>query len=167
MSNRGVAVLGLRLFAIAIVIYTLYALPGLYYGWQQQALPGYVRGLALAHVAGLALAALMWFAPGRLAALILPARSSQSLDQALGVEQAQTVVLAAVGGLVVLLFLPEVLVLSWRLYEASRSLAEAPDPGQVVELAAHAGSLLLGLWLALGSRGWVGLIRRLRRAGAH
>lgn len=167
MSNRGMAVLGLRLFAIGIVIYTLYALPGLYYGWQQHALAGYTRGLALVHAVGLAVAAVMWFLPGRLAEVILPARSSQGMDQPLGVEQVQVVALSAVGALVVLLTLPDVLVLGGEVYRRAAALDELFEPALLVDLVSQALVLVLGAWLALGSRGWVGLVRRLRRAGAH
>ncbi|KAB7619538.1 hypothetical protein [Alkalilimnicola sp. S0819] len=174
MSNRGLAVLCVRLFAIALVVYMLYALPH-WYARSADLPAGFFHLLLPVYLLGTVLAAWMWWSPGRLASLMLPQRSSESASgtsqegQPPSSDETAAVLLFCAGFLLALWVLPEFLVGVWRVFtllgEGAAQPLWAREEG--ILLLGRGGQFLLAVWLCLGRRGWLGAWRRLRRAGAY
>lgn len=167
MTNRGLVVLGVRLFSLFIAIQALLS------SLQPHArgnLPGSgVIGLAsilLALLPALAVAGLLWFFVGRIADLILPTRRGYSIGSgtAVTVSDAQIIAYSAVGLYLLADSLPRVVITAWPLLTGP-SHPVMPIGGVV--LVAAVLRLMLGVVLFLGARGLAGAIRQLRRAPAR
>lgn len=164
MTNRGLVVLGIRLFALFIAL---------------QALLSPLQPNARTHVLGsdptsvlpglllcLVVAGLLWVCVGRIADLVLPTRSGYSVahGSAVTVNEAQIIAYSAVGLYLLADSLPRIVATSWPL------LVNYPQPvGSPISLGLAADSirLALGAMLFLGARGLAGLVRQLRRAPAR
>jgi hypothetical protein len=160
MTNRGVAVVGLRLLAIYIVIRLLFLLPRAVDHWTDSARPD--APIALVMVAGLGLAVFLWFRVGTLAAWILPARTAESLATGGGDgREAPTALLFPAAGVLLLAWsLPDLIVQTLLLYDAGVVESE-----QMTGFATAALRVLLGAGLMLGSAGLERAIHHLRRTG--
>ncbi|HET8701246.1 MAG TPA: hypothetical protein VFL97_06225 [Nitrococcus sp.] len=167
MTNRGLVVLGIRLFSLFIALQAL--LSPLQPHTQAHALASDPTSTASAWV-GLSLclivAGLLWIYVGRLADLVLPTRRGYSVahGSAITANDAQAIAYSAVGLYLIADSLPHIVITSWPLL----SSYSQPD-GSIVPLglAADTIRLTLGASLFLGARGLAGLVRQLRRAPAR
>jgi hypothetical protein len=161
MTNRGAAVLGIRLLALYLVIQALLRLPG------------YMAADAEYHTGGMLFAAVilpmlvalvLWAGVRRMADLLMPARRAESIQQPrpAAPEQIQATVFAAVGLFLTVDSLPDLVTSLWRVLEAaSLTLTDALS----IQLMAESVRTLLGVAIFLGAQGLVGLLNRLRHAG--
>lgn len=174
LSNRGLAVLLIRLFALFLLMRVIADLPQSYfilsYGVPDAAVADDpVRWVTLlSNGLLLVLAVLMWVFVGRLAGAILPQRTAATPEDELTVSGAGAVAFAAVGLLLLGLALPELFAATVRLYQRTQQFAyrgmTLPD---YVDMGAAGLQVLIGLLVFLGNRGIVRIVTRLRRAGAH
>lgn len=168
MSNRGIAVLALRLFALFLMFHSLTALPQVYLARQAVEQVGGDQALlalmALAHLGPAALGVLIWLLVGRFAEWILPRRRLAGEREPPLPEDWQALAFAAGGMFVVIDGLPALIGLAVGLYQ-TRQPFEALSSASRLELAVAAGRVLLGLLVLLGSRGLGRLVFQLRRGG--
>lgn len=168
MSNRGMAVLGLRLFALYLLVHALLALPQTYAFWvAAPALVGMREfwlnvGVQLAPVV---FALVIWCCAGPLASLVLPQRTAAPA-RAPQPGDWFAPAFAAVGLLITADALPALLELAAAAQRQSAAL-EPVGAELTVALTAAALRLLLGVGALLGCHGLAGLIVRLRTAGAQ
>lgn len=149
MSNRGAAVLGVRLLGLYLAVQAMLALAGLLR-------EGFTRNALLTEVAlPLALALLLWVAVGALANHILPPRRGDSAQTPppLDVNAAHAIAFAAVGLLVLAESLPVFLTALWA--------NGHPLPVAESIVAVEGLRSLLGLLLLLGARDAAGMVARL------
>lgn len=154
MSNRGAAVLGVRLLGLYLAVQAVLALAGMLRA-------GFTFDALLAEVAlPLALALLLWSAVGALANHILPPRRGDSTPAPpLDVNAAHAIAFAAVGLLVLANALPVFLTSLWT---NSRVMPVA----QTIIIEEGLRSLL-GLLLLLGARDAAGMVARLSGADRY
>ncbi len=160
MTNRGAAVLGLRLFALYLVARVVLDAPRSVAVVAAQ--PGQ-DATTLAAVAAVALplaaAFLIWVYVGRLASWVLPPRRPQSLEVGQSADPAQLAALAytVVGFVLLGEALPPLVG-----HLALHGLDGAVSP----ELVSRLATAIMGLLLVLGARNLARLVSQLRRAGA-
>ncbi|HEX5514995.1 MAG TPA: hypothetical protein VFY81_11395 [Gammaproteobacteria bacterium] len=156
MTNRGAAVLGVRLLALYFFVHSLINLPmvaGAVYPqnyWQL--------------LAPLVLAGLLWSGVGRIASWILPQRTAAPPAPAADPADWYVLAFAAVGLLVTVQALPVLVEVAAQVYRQSRDLQDL-DAALLAALSAAVLRLGLGLAVLFGSRGFARLIARLRTAG--
>lgn len=165
MTNRGVAVLGLRLLALAVLVFWLLRLPEQYALLRERPGDGVLLGLLLAP---LLLAGLLWSQVRWLADLILPQRTAQAGSQRLDSYQAQVIAFAAVGVLLLILSLPELIRVGFAVRQAYEPIlgAGSVETALWVQLLTTLLQFALAVSLLLGGRGLAGGLIRLRRLGA-
>ena len=159
MTNRGAAVLGLRLFALYLVARVVLDAPASY---EVLAAPrpsaGASMSVAAAVLLPLGAALLIWSYVGRIANWVLPPRRPQSLEAGQTADPAQLAVLAySVAGFLLLgEALPGLL---------GQVVAGGLERPLSPELVSHGAAAGLGLLLVLGARNLSRMVSRLRRAG--
>ena len=168
MTAAQIVGLGVRLFAIWLVVSVLRHLPGM---WQFNASGAAASDGSTNVVVGvvavliLALAAGLWFFPLTVASKLIP-RSSKTDHLQLPVDQAQSVGFSLLGLWVLTNAVPDSFYWLFMTYQASR-------PNSMLELRANeylymvttAVEVILGIWLLFGARGLRGLMRWARTAG--
>ena len=165
MTNRGLVVLSIRLFALFIALQALLSplqpsvgghLPA------AEAVDGAnsLLGLPLC----LLVAALLWVSVGRIADWVLPARRGRSLAQGgtVTVDDAQVIAYSAVGLYLAVDSLPDIFIAAWPLLGNHMQIASST--AAFAGLAAPAIRMALGAVLFLGARGLASFVRELRRA---
>jgi hypothetical protein len=168
MTGAQLVGLGVRLFAIWLVVYVLRYIPGV---WRFSASAASVGTestnavIVAVTIAILALAAGLWFFPLTVASKLLP--PTAKTDQAhIPIEQVQSVGFSLLGLWVLTSAVPDSFYWVFMTYQSSRpnSILElgSSDYAYVVTTAVE---LVLGVWLLLGARGLVGLLRWARMAG--
>ncbi len=167
MTNRGAAVIGLRLLALYFFIHSLTLLPqayGLLSGGLAADDAVHAWPLAAACLVALAASVLLWFGVRPLVAVLLPQRTVTGSPAAADPGDWYAPAFAAVGLLVTIEALPAVLRSGAAIHYSLQAL-QPLEPELVIELAVAVLRLLLGLVALLGSRGLAGLIVRLRTGG--
>ncbi|MCO6441005.1 MAG: hypothetical protein J5I81_07965 [Nitrococcus mobilis] len=169
MTNRGLAVLGIRLFALFIALQALFSLLQSDFGGQQlvpAAEPINGTSTLLGVLLCLMVAGLLWVCVGRIADWVLPTRRGHSLalGDAVTVSDAQIIAYSAVGLYLMADSLPGILLTFWPLLLNYAQLDGSPEQ---LSLAAAGIRFTLGLMLFFGGRGLAGLVRQLRRAPAR
>lgn len=167
MTNRGIAVLALRLFALYLFVHSLIALPEGYAALANgptsaDAVQYWL--LAAAHAGPVIVGVFLWFCAGPLATVILPQRTFSTPPPVKNSESWYGPAFAAVGLLVSIDALPQLLELLAE-YRRTTLALENPTPAFQVALAAKSLQTGLGLAVLLGSRGFANLIARLRTGG--
>lgn len=168
MSNRGLAVLGLRLFALFLFYHSLTALPAVYAvlaGTDPLAAdPRYYYLAAAAHLGPAVLALLIWAFVGRWVDLILPQRTAAAAPEPASAEEWQAIAFAAVGMFLFVGGLPELLGRALQAHELTRRLDTL---GSELGLALGVAALrvALGLGLLVSARRLSGFFMHLRRLG--
>lgn len=148
MTNRGMAVLGVRLLALYFLVHHLSALPLML---TSKAESSWLSSLAM--LIPLLAVALLWFFAGSLASLILPRRTAAPQASApANSSDWYGVAFAAVGLLITLNSLPELLRIALEIYWQRQEL-QGISPTQIVAVAAALLQFLLGLLALLGRRG--------------
>jgi len=168
MTSAQVLGLGVRLFAIWLVVSLLRHVPGI---WQFNVSD--VAGgssstnvvIVVVAVLILALAAWLWFFPLTVANKLIP-RSSRTDHIHVPIEQAESVGFSLLGLWVLASSVPDSFYWIFMAYQASR-------PNSILELRASEYSymvatvveVILGIWLLFGAKGLRGLLRWARTAG--
>lgn len=163
MTNRGMAVISIRLLAIYLALQLLLMLPQAADRWSNPQRPDLPVILTL--VAGAGVAAFLWFGVGTVAGWMLPYRTAQSLEERDGdpaSQPAAAVAFSAVGALLVIWALPDLLASVLAHYEAD----PAADRDTLTPLAVAALRVALGVTVMLGSTGLARAVHHLRRTGA-
>lgn len=159
MTNRGLAVLGVRLLALYFFIQQLGALPLVLLsvgGWS---------GLWLftAYLLPVLLPVLLWLCAGQLASLILPQRTSLPESKPMNLAAWYNVAFTGAGLLVLLNALPEFMRLLLDIWLQRLEFQELAS-SQIAAVAGRLLQCLLGLFVLLGSRGLSRVVLRLRTA---
>lgn len=167
MTNRGLAVLGIRLFSLFIALQALLSPLQPYIGMQGLG-SGPINNTStlLGLLLCLMVAALLWVSVGRIADLMLPERRGHPVAHgaAVTVNDAQVIAYSAVGLYLVVDSLPQFAVASWPLLSSHPQNYGLPEQ---LGLVAASIRLMLGAGLFLGARGLAGFVHRLRRAPAR
>jgi len=168
MTSAQIVGLGVRLFAIWLVVSVVRHVPGV---WQFN-VSGAATGdsstnvlIAVVTVLMLTLAAGLWFFPLTVANKLIP-RSSKPDDLHVPIDQAQSVGFSLLGLWVLTNSIPDSFYWAFMSFQASR-------PNSMLELRASDYSymvgtmveVILGVWLLFGARGLRGLLRWARTAG--
>lgn len=165
MSNRGLAVLALRLFALFLFHHGFTALPQVYLAFAAEGAAGELRYLLAAVSLGPALLGLLiWIFVGRFAELVLPRRTAAQAPEPATPQEWQAALFAAAGLLLFLSALRDLLRHVLAVYEYYQRL-EALPPVLQGELAAAGLQAALGLWLLMRSQRLSGLLLHLRSLG--
>jgi hypothetical protein len=168
MTNRGVAVLGLRLFALYLCVQSLIMLPQAYALVAGSAPADNVEYWlsAAAYVGPVLIGLLLWLGAGPMASVLLPQRTAAApAPQQPGCWY--PLPFAAVGLLVTIGALSSLLEVAAAAHRRVLAL-EALGPELSVALIAESLRLSLGLAALFGSRGFANLVLRLRTSGlAH
>lgn len=160
MSNRGAAVLGVRLLALHLFLHSLITLPAAVAQLDQQELWLPLIGL----LAPLPLGLLLWLGAGQVASRMLPQRTAAPPPPAADPSDWYALAFATVGLLISIQALPPLLELAAEAYRLAQELQDL-TANQAAALGAAVLRLLLGLTALLGSRGLARLIARLRTGG--
>lgn len=163
MTNRGVAVVGIRLLAVYLLIQLLLLMPQAAERWGDPSRP--VVPVSLTILAGLLAAAWLWFGVRRLAGWIVPSRTAQSLaDEHAGdpVGPTGAPAFSAAGVVLVGWALPDLLALVLTHYDSAPGNREET----LLPLAVAGLRVALGVLVMLGSTGLARTIHHLRRTGA-
>lgn len=169
-SNQCVA-LGVRLFAIWLVVDVIEGAPGAYAFLANGARPAPANILALvigAAAAVLLIALLLWAYPLTVARKLLP---RPAREQPVAAPVATTIERAGFCLLGLWLLVRAIPQLTFdgvrlHLYTAPGSTL-ALRPEDYASIAAHAVELLLAIWLLLGAKGLLGTIRWARTVGTN
>lgn len=161
MTNRGMAVLGVRLLALYFFMHHLSALP-----WVLTPHAALDWPSLLAVFYQLIAAALLWFGAGPLASLILPQRTAAPEPAPANLSDWYGLAFAVVGLLITLNALPALLRIGLEMHGLKREFLEISS-AHVATAAVVALQLALGLFALLGSHGLSRLIARLRTANFH
>jgi hypothetical protein len=168
MTSAQIVGLGVRLFAIWLVVSILRHVPGMWrFNISDAAAADSSTNLVIVVVAVLilALAAGLWLFPLTVANKLIP-RSSRTDHIRVPIEQAESIGFSLIGLWVLASSVPDSFYWSFMAYQASR-------PNSILELraseysymAATAVEVILGIWLLLGAKGLRGLLRWARTAG--
>jgi hypothetical protein len=164
LTNRGLAVLGLRLLALLVAVLWLLRLPE---GYFALASADYAPALLIVLALPPLLAVLLWAQVGRLVELVLPQRTAEGTAERAEPGEWQAVAFAAVGVLVLVEALPALVRVGLSVYLQWQPLdgPEAVSSALWVELGAAMLRLVLAISLVFGSRGLARWVVQLRRAG--
>ena len=166
MTNAQIVALGVRLFSIWVMLYLFAHTPGLWtfidYGKSGGAGAGFVVAVSLV----LALAAVgLWFFPLAVARKLLP---TATLDQptALPVEQAQRAGFCLLGLWVLAESVPDLVFYAVVFVSPAREGVPMPFDTDAYPRVAHSvAEFIIGVWLVLGARGLLGILRWARTVG--
>lgn len=168
MSNRGIAVVGVRLLALYLVLRLVFLVPELVAYWRYADGGGVTYFATLAAVA--LIAAFLWFRVGTVVGWILPARTAQSLAEEDGPQERQVQALAfsAVGALLLAWTAPDLILHGYLLYRDWTFVPSVAslDAGPLMDAAKALLRAILGALLFFGSGGLVRLVHHLRRVGS-
>lgn len=164
MTNAQIAGLGVRLFAIWLIVYVLRQAPDLWILNRREADVAGIIAASIVPVLLLLIAAALWFFPLTVASKLIP-RSSLAQSTSLPVEEPQRTGFLLLGLWVLAGAIPSLIRYSFLLYHTFR-------PGAMVELGLNlpaamlytCAELIIGIWLLFGARGLLGLLRLARRA---
>jgi len=167
---RLVQIVGLvvRVFAVFLVVNNLfYAARVIDYAMSK---PDHYIAMALNLVLAFVptfVAIFLWFFPLAVATKLIPDVGNASVQAPMGAEELEVVAYSVVGLWVLTAALPDALYWAVLYYRAKADPAMSPNlpPASIAAMLLTGGKLVLGIWLMLGSRGLVGLIRRIRYAG--
>lgn len=169
-SNQCVAI-GVRLFAIWLVVDVIEGAPGAYAFLAQGGSPapaGIVALIVATSAVLVLIAILLWRFPLVTARQLLP-RTAQ--EQSIAVPAAESIERAGfclLGLWLLVRTLPELVFDGVRLhlhFAPGSTLALRPD--DYAGMAAHGVELVLAIWLLLGAKGLLGVIRRARTVGSN
>jgi hypothetical protein len=167
VTNRGIAVLAVRLLALYLFVQALMSLPGVYaalIGAGSAADDVHYWLLVGAELSPVVMGLLLWAAAGPLASMLLPRRTAAPEPVTVRAEGWYALAFAAVGLLVTIEALPQLLEVAAAAHR--RALALEPiEPELATALTAAALRVFLGLAALFGSRGFANLIARLRTSG--
>lgn len=166
MTSAQIVGLGVRLFAVWLVVSVLRHVPGM---WQFNAsVEGGSSAYVVTVVVGvllLVLAAGLWFFPLTVAKNLIPSSSKTDYVQ-VPLDQAQSVGFTLLGLWVLASAVPDAFYWLFLIYRASIPETlfglRTSDYANVVSTAVE---VILGVWLLFGARGLLGLLRRARSAG--
>lgn len=168
MTSAQIVGLGVRLFAIWLVVSVLRHVPGM---WQFNAsgvaASNSATNLVIVVVAVLilALAAGLWFFPLTVANNLVP-RSSKTDHLHVPIDQAQSVGFSLLGLWVLTNSVPDSFYWIFMTYQASRPNSMLELRGsEYAYMVTTAIEIILGIWLLFGARGLRGLLRWARTAG--
>jgi hypothetical protein len=168
MTSAQIVGLGVRLFAIWLVVSVLRHVPGIWRFNASAAAAGNGSTnlvIIVVTVLILAVAAGLWFFPLTVANKLVP-RSSKTEQLHVPIDQAQSVGFSLLGLWVLTSSVPDSFYWVFMTYQASR-------PNSMLELRASeysymistAVEVILGIWLLFGAKGLRGLLRWARTAG--
>lgn len=160
MTNRGAAVLGLRLFALYLVARVVLDIPRSFAAAAAQSGESVASvAAAAAVVLPLGAAVVIWIYVGRIANWVLPPRRPQSLEAGQSADPAALAALAytVVGFVLLGEALPPLL---------GRLAVQGLEGPLSPELVSRLVTAAMGLLLVLGARNLARLVTQLRRAGA-
>jgi hypothetical protein len=166
MTGAQIVGLGVRLFAIWLVVSVVRHAPGM---WRfNSSLEGSSSVYVATVVVGVLLvifAAMLWFFPLTIAKTLIPSSAQTDYVQ-VPLDQAQSVGFTLLGLWVLAGGIPDSFYWLFMIYQASipKSMFElrANDYAYVVSTAVE---VILGIWLVFGARGLRGLLRWARSAG--
>lgn len=165
MTNAQIVALGVRLFSIWLVLYLFGHAPGLW-TFVEHGKSGGGAGFVVAVCAVLVLAAVaLWIFPLAVARKLMP---KATLDQPtpLPVEQVQRAGFCLLGLWVLTEAIPDLIYYATAFaVSTSPSALMSFDKNTYANVAHTIVEFLLGVWLLLGARGLVGLLRWARTAG--
>lgn len=163
VTNRGIAVVGIRLLAVYLLLQLLLLVPDAVERWTDATRPA--APVVLTMLAGLVAAAFLWTGTGRVASWMLPARTARSLAEEQAGQTAADrglVAFSAAGALLIAWTLPELLSAALTYYTAGPINRDET----LLPLLVAALRLALGFGMMLGSAGLARAVHHLRRTGA-
>lgn len=160
----------IRLGAVLLAVQTMMALPMALKVFDGTTLaPGWIGTLIGFGGAMLALAALLWTYPGVLARIAAGRATQQVFESPLAAEELEQIALAVLGMWFAISGIIELINVGLRLaiaiHAADTGGANTLLSRELAQLATLIVKIALGVGLALGSRGLVGVLRRVREEG--
>jgi hypothetical protein len=166
MTNAQIVALGVRLFAIWLAFYLLRHVPAMWVFGNQQPDSGFNATVVVVSVVLVLLTIALWMFPLAVARKLLP---TATLDQPtpLPVEQLERAGFCLLGLWVLTEAVPRLIYAAVMFFYSRR-----PDPSvdlgpsYYADLIYSAVTLILGVWLLLGAKGLLGVLRWARSAGS-
>lgn len=166
MTSTQIVGLGVRLFAVWLVVYVLRNVPGM---WQfnataEAAAPANLA-VALIGAAVLLVAVVLWLFPLTVAGTLIP-RSARTDHLRVPFDELQSVAISLLGLWVLTDSIPSAFYWVFMSSHASRPDLPLQLSGREYSLMMRtAVELAIGVWLLFGARGLLGLLRWARTAG--
>lgn len=163
MKKEQVVGLGVRLFAIFLVVYTIR------YGSSLLPMTRAPDNVSLLFIASFTIplllaALLMWMFPLTVAGTILPKMKASGRSVPLRRDEIQVVAFSILGLWVLSTAVPDLFYWSTFVYLAKR-INLSLTPSHIGNVVATVIELIIGFWLLFGARGLRGLVRVLRSSG--
>ncbi len=164
MKNEQLVGLGVRLFAIWLVVYTVRSLPTLWlFGTGQDGSGVFV--FAIAYLLLLIVSAiLLWLFPLTVANKLLPGKVLD-VRTALPLEELQCAAFCLLGLWLLTDAIPSLTYYFVLFYQFSKDYQILHNPQTASGLMRSVVELIIGVWLLFGARGLLGLLRWARHAG--
>lgn len=169
MSASQIAGLGLRLFALSLVLYVLGNAPAIWEFNSSASATSANLAVVIVSILLLVFAIVLWFFPLTIANALLPGRSMKIEGLAapqVTFEQLQALAFCLLGLWILAEAIPNVFYWMLMAYHASRpELALEFRPRDIGSMVATGIKAILGVWLLFGAKGIRGLLRWARTAG--
>lgn len=168
MNKEQLVGLGVRLFAVFIVVYTLRYATSLI-GFAMMDPPDYIAAsfILLIGFSPVLIAILLWRFPLTVASKLIPKIKTSEKPRPLGEMELQVVAFSILGLWVLASAIPHIfywITYVYRIKNVGFGNIEL-TPQNIGGIVSTVVELVLGVWLLLGAKGLVGIIRRLRHAG--
>ena len=168
MNKEQAVGLAVRLFAIFLVVYTMrYATSVVAFSILEP--PDYISSglILLVGFSPILIAILLWRFPLTVASKLMPEVTAKEKSKSLSETELQVVAFSTLGLWVFVSAIPDIFywaTYTYRFKNVGSGNTEL-TPQNIGGMVATAAQIVLGFALLLGSKGLVGLVRRLRNAG--
>lgn len=169
MSKEQIVGLAVRLFAVFLIVYTL-RYSGSVISLASLDSPGFWISALVMLFAFLpvVIAFLLWRFPLSVASALIPKATNREKPKPLSEPEIQVVAFSILGLWLLASAIPDVfywVIYAYRMETVGFRNVEL-TPQNIAGIVSTTVELVLGLWLLLGSKGIVGIVRRLRHAGS-
>jgi hypothetical protein len=168
VHNEQIVGIAVRLFAIFLLIYTVrYLSDYIHVLMGESYFKGNITPLIILTILPFIVVILLWFFPLKVAAKLIPKINSAEQPVNLGNNEIEHIALSILGIWVLASAIPDVFYWSIFIYmiKSSGMVVGALRPENVGNIVAIIIEIIIGIWLLVGSKGIIGIIRRLRYAG--
>lgn len=171
MNKEQIVGLAVRLFAVFLVVYTLrYAMSLVSFATLDP--PDYVSSafIVLIGLSPILIAIFLWRFPLAVASKLIPQTDASTKPGALDEVEFQVTAFSILGLWVLVSAIPDIFYWVTYVYRIKNigfgQVRTELTPQNIASITSTIAEFILGVWLLLGSKGLVGMVRKLRHAGS-
>ncbi len=168
MHKEQIVGLAVRLFAIFLLIYTVrYLSDYIHVLMGESYFKGNTTPLIILTLIPFIIVVLLWFFPLKVATRLIPKIENTEPAVQLGNNEIEHIALSLLGVWVLASAIPDIFYWTTFAYmiKSSGMVLGVLRPENVGNIVATISEIIIGIWLIVGSKGIVGIVRRLRYAG--